>query len=74
MGAHAGLVTELRVQAEQEALLASFRTAFHPLSLRHQLDVFADFGNPDGLGFFLNLDDFVTPILGEKDACGWLDG
>lgn len=59
---------ELRVEAEEEHLLAAFGTPLHPLSLRQKRHGRVRLGDGHGFRKFFNLDDFFFPVLRKKYA------
>lgn len=60
---------QLGVKGEEETLLSSFRTSFHPLTLRHQLDGFVCLRNERDFRIFIDFDDFFATVLREEYAC-----
>lgn len=56
-------LTQRRVEREQEALLATLWTTFHPLALCHKLYPFTDLSDVNNFRFLFYFDYFFTAIL-----------
>jgi hypothetical protein len=65
--AEAFSLAKQRIKAEQEALLPTLRTTFHPLALRHEFHSLVHFENKDNLWFFFHLNYFLVTFLREEN-------
>ena len=57
------------IQSKEKRLLIALRTASHPVTLHHEFNRFLGSRQNGIFRFFLDFDDLLTTILGEKDTC-----
>jgi hypothetical protein len=59
---------QLGIKLEEETLFSTLWTAFHPLSLSHEVDLLSGLGDDEHLGLFFDFDHFLSAIFGEENA------
>jgi hypothetical protein len=60
---------QLGVELEQETLFSTFWASFHPLSLSHEIDLFAALRKDGYLRLLFDFDHLLSAIFREEDAC-----